>query len=370
MMSMAKGYYFSFSRNRWDPTPLIVIVVIVALAASAYAWFRADDARAAENQERIVAVALQGLRDEAASVAVAVDLPGELHSESYLLLQRSDYNRKFEEKGDWADATPGAAPGVDDFMHERVRMTKEPNEKVYPASMTKMLTALILIENIPSGDYDKTLDITRDDMDYLYNDGASVAGFEIGETVSIRDLMYGLMLPSGAECVAALTKYSAGSIEEFVGLMNEKAAEIGMTDSRFSNPVGLHDEDTYTTVSDMALLLDYAMRDERFAKILSTQQYTVAPTNKHSDGLELKSTFYQQGEIVLKDESGEILGGKTGYTSDAGQCLASYMERDGERFILVTAAAKPEDFHEEALHIDDMLTVFGALRVTRAAIES
>jgi D-alanyl-D-alanine carboxypeptidase (penicillin-binding protein 5/6) len=362
---MAKGYYFSFSRNRWDPSPLIVVVIIVVLASSAYAWFRTEDARAAEAQEKAIAVAVQGLRDEAASVTVSADLPDELHSESSILLQRSDYNRKFERKDAWASVLPGAEQGEDSFMHERVRMAKDPNETVYPASMAKMLTALILIERIAPGDYGNKLEITKDDMDYLYNDGASVAGFEIGESVRIEDLIYGLMLPSGAECVSALTKYSAGSIDAFVEIMNAKAAEIGMTGSNFSNPVGLHDEETYTTVSDMALLLDYAMRNERFAKVLSTQAYTTAPTNKHKDGLELKSTFYQQGEIVLKNDEGEILGGKTGYTGEAGQCLASYMEKGGERFILVTAAAKPEDFHDQALHIDDMLTVFGALKVTR-----
>jgi D-alanyl-D-alanine carboxypeptidase (penicillin-binding protein 5/6) len=148
--------------------------------------------------------------------------------------------------------------------------------------------------------------------------------------------------------------------------MNAKAEAIGMTSSHFSNPIGLHDEETYTTVSDMALLLDYAIRDERFAKVITTQEYTTSPTNKHRDGLKLKSTLYQQGEIVLKTDDGEILGGKTGYTSEAGQCLASYMEKGGERFILVTAAAQPKDFHKQALHISDMLAVFNALKVTHS----
>jgi D-alanyl-D-alanine carboxypeptidase (penicillin-binding protein 5/6) len=364
---MAKDYYFSFSKGRWDPTPLIVVVIIVCMAASAYAWFKAEDAAAAEDQGQAVAAALQDLRDEANAVVVTVDLPDELHSANYLLLQRSDYNRAFEAKGDWAYVTPGSEPVEDAFMHERVRMAQGPNEKIWPASMTKMLTALVLIERIPPGDYGKELEIDRDDMDYLYNDGASVAGFEIGEKVRIEDLLYGLMLPSGAECASALARYSAGGIEEFVALMNAKAEEIGMTDSRFSNPVGLHDEDTYSTVADMALLLDFALRDERFAEIIATQKHKVAPTNKHEDGLELRSTFYQQGDIVLKSADGEIFGGKTGYTDDAGQCLASYMEKGGERFILVTAAAMPEDSHERALHIEDMLSVFGALKVTRPA---
>jgi D-alanyl-D-alanine carboxypeptidase (penicillin-binding protein 5/6) len=363
---MAKDYYFSFSRGRWDPTPLIVVVIIVCMAAAAYAWFKAEDADAAEYQERAVAAALQDLRDEADSIEVSVDLPNGLHSAKYLLLQRSDYNRKFEAKDEWAYVTPGGAPPVDAFMHERVRMAQGPDEKIWPASMVKMLTALVLIERLPAEDYDKELEITKDDMDYLYNEGASVAGFEIGEKVRIEDLLYGLMLPSGAECASALAYYSAGGIEEFVALMNAKAEEIGMTDSRFSNPVGLHDENTYSTCADIAQLLDNALRDERFTRLLFTQKHTAAPTNVHEEGLELRSTFYQQGDIVLKSSDGEIFGGKTGYTDDAGQCLASYMEKGGERFILVTAAAMPEDSHERALHIEDMLSVFAALKVTRA----
>jgi D-alanyl-D-alanine carboxypeptidase (penicillin-binding protein 5/6) len=318
------------------------------------------------NQARAGAAALQDLRDEANAVVVSVDLPDGLHSANYLLIQRSDYHRKFESKDDWAYVTPEAEPEEDAFMHERVRMAREPNEKIWPASMTKMLTALVIIERTPPEDYGIELEIVRDDMDYLYNDGASVAGFEIGEKVRMEDLLYGLMLPSGAECASALARYLAGGIGEFVDLMNAKAEEIGMTDSHFSNPVGLHDEDTYSTVADMALLLDYALRDERFAGIIATQEYRTAPTNKHEDGLALRSTFYQQGDIVLRSEDGEIIGGKTGYTDDAGQCLASYMEKGGERFILVTAAAMPEDSHERALHIEDMLSVFTALKVTRA----
>jgi D-alanyl-D-alanine carboxypeptidase (penicillin-binding protein 5/6) len=364
---MAKGYYFSFSRDRWDPTPLVVAVIIVCLVAVAYGWFKSEDAKAAKAQERAVAVAWDGLRAEADSIEVSVDLPEDLSSESYILLQRSDYNRKFEGKEDWASAAPGASAPEDAFLHERVRMAKGEGEKVYPASMAKMLTAIVIIESLPSDAYSHELRITDGDMYYLYHDGASVAGFVAGESVKVEDLLYGLMLPSGAECASALAKYTAGSIEAFVDAMNAKAVAIGMTDSHFSNPVGLHDEGTYTTVSDMALLLDYAMRDERFAELISTQEHTSAPTNKHEEGLELRSTFYQQGDIALSDGNGEILGGKTGYTSEAGQCLASYMVKGGERFILVTAAARPKDFHEDALHIEDMLSVFGALKVTKKA---
>jgi D-alanyl-D-alanine carboxypeptidase (penicillin-binding protein 5/6) len=344
----------------------VVVVILVVLAATGYAWFKADDTRQAAEQKRAVAAAVQDLRDEAASVGVTINLPSALKSKSYILLQRSDYNRKFERKEQWANVQPGEEPVADAFMHERIRLSKAANIEVYPASMTKMLTTLVFVERIPAGDYDKEIEITQDDMKYLYEDGASVAGFEIGEKVKIGDLLYGVMLPSGAECTAALADYVAGGQDEFVELMNERAQAIGMNASSFSNPIGLHDDETYTTVSDMALLLDYAIRNDRFYEIITTQVHRTDATNKHPDGLKLTSTLYQQGDITLKTSEGEILGGKTGYTSQAGQCLASYMEKGGERFILVTAAAMPEDFHKQALHIKDMLSVFDALEVTRS----
>ncbi|MDR0519655.1 MAG: serine hydrolase [Clostridiales Family XIII bacterium] len=364
---MARNYYFSFGRSRWDPTPLIVAVMVVVLGAVMYAYFKADEVKAEENQQRAVAAAMENLRAEADSVKVAVDLPSGMKSRNYILLQISAYNRKFESSDTWVDAQEGAQPVPDAFMHGRIRMAKDANSQIYPASMTKMLTALVFIERISPDDYGKELQITKEDMDYLFDDGASVAGFSVGEKVKIEDLIYGVMLPSGSECTSALARYTAGGQEKFIDLMNAKAESIGMGASHFSNPIGLHDDDTYTTVSDMALLLDYAIRDKRFLKVISTQEYTTSPTNMHPDGLTLKNTLYQQGKIDMKSDDGEIIGGKTGFTDEAGQCLASYMVKGGEEFILVTAAAKPADFHTEALHVRDMLDVFNSLEVTRGA---
>jgi D-alanyl-D-alanine carboxypeptidase (penicillin-binding protein 5/6) len=363
---MAKGYYFSFGHKRWDPTPLWVLISVIVIVAVAFLFMRAEDSKGKDAQKQVVAEAVASLRAEAAAVGVSVDLPEALNSESYLLLQRSDYNKKFEGKDQWADATSGAKQTQDAFQHNRVRMEKAPNKKIYPASMIKVLTALVLVERLKDSDYDETLTLSDANFVYLYEDGASIAGFERGEVVKIKDLVYGVLVPSGSECTAALADYVAGGQDAFVALMNEKAQSIGMTDSHFTNPVGLHDEDNYTTVSDIALLLDYAMRDERFAEVFTTQDYTTSGTNKHPDGLNLRSTLYQKQGVTLSGADGSILGGKTGYTSDAGQCLASYMVKNGERFILVTAAAMPEDFHEQALHVDDMLNVFDHLKVTRS----
>jgi D-alanyl-D-alanine carboxypeptidase (penicillin-binding protein 5/6) len=113
------------------------------------------------------------------------------------------------------------------------------------------------------------------------------------------------------------------------------------------------------------MVLDYSLRNKTFYDIFTTQNYSVPATNKHSDGLELKSTLYQQDNIQLKYPDGEILGGKTGYTDEAGQCLASYMIKNEERFISVTAGAHPANFRTTAAHVEDMLRIYSGITVTR-----
>lgn len=122
-------------------------------------------------------------------------------------------------------------------------------ERMYPASMTKLMTALVAYEQIPDLQTKVTLDSAM--FDPLYEEGASMAGFSAGEEVTAEDLLYGVLLPSGAECCIGLAEYVSGSEEAFVELMNQKAAELGMNQTHFCNPTGLHDENHYTTVSDL-----------------------------------------------------------------------------------------------------------------------
>jgi D-alanyl-D-alanine carboxypeptidase (penicillin-binding protein 5/6) len=141
--------------------------------------------------------------------------------------------------------------------------------------------------------------------------------------------------------------------------MNQKAAELGMHDTHFTNATGLHDENHYTTVKDMAVLLSYALRNDEFREIFTSFRHTTKPTNKHPVGITFYSTMFEnlKGTNIT---GGEVLGGKTGYTDEAGLCLASLAKTGGKEYILVTAGARG-DHKSEQYNITDALAVYNSL---------
>lgn len=186
-----------------------------------------------------------------------------------------------------------------------------------------------------------------------------MAGFKPGEVVAIRDLLYGALLPSGAECCETLARLVSGTEADFVALMNQKAAELGMTSTHFCNPTGLHDPEHVSTVRDISTLLREAVRNETFRKILTTERYTIQPTNLHPKGFTVTNTLLRElnGDEI---RTGKILGGKTGYTSEAGLCLASIAEVKEKEYLLVTAGALGN--HEtEQYHIEDAIKTYRQL---------
>lgn len=218
---------------------------------------------------------------------------------------------------------------------------KNGSERIYPASMTKVLTLIVAYEHVK--DLNDTFTFDFDIVNDAYVAGASVAGFTTGETVTIRDLLYGTVLPSGADATTALAQYIAGDEVAFAALMNQKAEEIGMKNSHFVTASGLHDDNHYSTCEDMALALKYAIATPEMREILGTYTYTTTKTPEHPDGIMLFSTMYTK---MKGDEAGEVYvqGGKTGYTPEAHNCLASFAARcqseDSDittpQFILVT----------------------------------
>lgn len=182
-----------------------------------------------------------------------------------------------------------------------------------------------------------------------------MAGFRPDETATVRDLLYGVLLPSGAECCEALAREVSGSEEAFVELMNQKAAALGMASTHFCNPTGLHDPEHVSTVRDMAVLLRAAMQNEMFRTIFATARYTVPPTNLHPDGFTMESTFWSELDGT-ELRRGKFLGGKTGYTSAAGLCLASAAEVKGKTYLMVTAGAQG-NHDTEPYHVDDAVNV-------------
>lgn len=212
--------------------------------------------------------------------------------------------------------------------------SKKGDEVIYPASMTKVLTVLVAIEQISN--LDKTINMSYDYYETLYAQDASRAGFEPGEEAKIRDLLYGALLPSGAECCMELAIQAAGSESAFADLMNQKVQELGLTQSHFTNCTGLHNDDQYTTPHEMAKILQAALNNSTFREVFTTHYYTVDPTSVHPDGFTFWSSMFKnmQADTVI---GGEIKGGKTGYTNAAGYCLASMAEIEGREYIQVTA---------------------------------
>ena len=235
--------------------------------------------------------------------------------------------------------------------------SRDADAVLYPASLTKIMTVLLAAESLP--DLDAPVTLEDDIFPPLWQANASLAGFAAGETVPVRDLLYGALLPSGAECSVTLACSAAGDEQTFVQRMNQRAAALGMQDTHFCNATGLQDPAHVSTVRDIALLLDAALDSETFRQVFTARQYTTAATDAHPDGILLQSSMF----AALDGEStgrAVLLGGKTGYTSEAGQCLASLAELDGQEYILVTAGA-PGDHSTAPLHVQDAVTVYTRL---------
>nr|WP_256311448.1 D-alanyl-D-alanine carboxypeptidase [Tissierella carlieri] len=238
-----------------------------------------------------------------------------------------------------------------------VMMEKKSEERIYPASLTKIMTAIVAIENLP--DLKEEIKLTNSTFEGLYEANASMAGFQAHENVRAIDLLYGVMLPSGAECCIGLADEIAGSEQKFAEMMNQKAVDLGMNNTHFENTTGLHDEDHYTTVKDLAILLNHALENDTFREIFTSSRHTSQSTNKHPDGITFYSTMFKNLDTPNVMD-GKILGGKTGYTDMAGLCLASLAKVGEEEYILITAGAKGDN-RSEQFNISDALTVYNSL---------
>lgn len=213
------------------------------------------------------------------------------------------------------------------------------NDIIYPASMTKVMTVIIACENV--SDFSVKYQMKAEQIRKAANQGASMAGFWAGDLVTIKDLLYGTILPSGAEAAYALADYVAGSEEKYAALMNKKAHEIGMTLTNFTNVTGLHSDDHYSTVRDIAIMMEYAMNIPMVKEVMSAVTYTT------THGKNLKSVVFNKTDYKHQQyDNGVIMvAGKSGYTPEAAYCLATYYEdRSGNRYILVTSLCSSGNF--------------------------
>ena len=224
-----------------------------------------------------------------------------------------------------------------DLENNTILAQRDASAIINPASMTKILTVLVAAENIGEENLEDTFTITIDITDYSYRNDCSNVGFDVGETVTVRDLLYGTILPSGGDAALGLASYVAGSQEAFVAMMNEKLEELGLSKTaHFTNCIGLYDEEHYCTVYDMAMILESALDNELCREVLSAHTYTTSETQQHPEGITISNWFLRR--IEDKDTGGEVVCGKTGYVVQSGNCAASYgIDNAGKGYICVTA---------------------------------
>lgn len=211
---------------------------------------------------------------------------------------------------------------------------------ISPASMTKVLTVLVAAEHVTEGELDDPFTMTLEITDYAYVNDCSAVGFLDEEVITVRDLFYGTVLPSGGDAAVGLATYVAGSHEAFVELMNEKLKALGLSDTaHFTNCVGLYDKNHYCTVYDMAVIMRAAMENEMCREFLSARKYTTTPTEQHPEGITISNWFLRR--IEDKETGGTVIGAKTGYVVQSKNCGVSYATCGVNEtpYICVTAGA-------------------------------
>lgn len=202
------------------------------------------------------------------------------------------------------------------------------------------MTAICIIEH--ATDLDQSVTVPQNIFFEIEQNNLAVAGLMPGEKISYWDLLHGIILPSGADATLTAALGICEDEQSFVEIMNEKAAQLGMTATHFANSTGLDAIGHYSTIKDMMILLEYALKNDSFYQIFTSLNYQGSATNRHPEGNYFTSSMISRGES-LELSKGNIIGGKTGYTPKAGLCLASLAEIDGEEYLLIIAGCKGSD---------------------------
>ncbi len=315
-----------FRLLRAGAAAMLVVLIVYGIALNGFGQIGNDRADTALNT---VGAAETSVASAEQTASAAVTEKTQMQPETMPALIYPEKNKNTVVFGEEYDVKNAVLINADE---NSIIAAKDYRMRMYPASLTKVMTLIVAVENIEDLQ-DKVL-ITDDMVTPYVEQGASLAGFLPGETASVKDLLYGMILPSGADAALAVAEYVAGSEDKFVALMNEKGREMGLYATHFTNVVGLHDSDHYSTAEDMAMILKYAVGNETCRKILSTEDYKVKKTEQHPEGLSFKSTLFSR---MYGDEMPgvRIMGGKTGYTEKAGNCLETFAEIGGQTYILV-----------------------------------
>ncbi|MCR5098495.1 MAG: D-alanyl-D-alanine carboxypeptidase [Lachnospiraceae bacterium] len=231
-----------------------------------------------------------------------------------------------------------------------VLFEKNADEIHYPASITKLLTGLIAVEN---SEPDEIVTFSREAVAESYGGTSSIAR-DVGEKMTMEQCLYGMMLESANECAYAIGEHIGGDMDHFVSMMNTRARELGCTNTHFTNPNGLPDEEHVTTARDMAIIGRAVINNERIARIVGTKTYVIPPTNKHEDETYLNNhhsmlNYYHTSRYLYDG----CLGGKTGYTVAANNTLVTFARRDNMTLVCCVMQADRPNHYEDTVNLFD-----------------
>ncbi len=221
------------------------------------------------------------------------------------------------------------------------------DEQIYPASLTKVMTMMVTLDY--TYDIDTELTVTTADLAGLIEANASVAGLSVGDTITIKEALYGLILESGADCANLLKRYVEEQGYDFIELMNEKASDLGMTSTHFANVTGLHDDENYTTLSDLAKLFRYALNNDNAYAVLTTMYF-------EEGGYYFESTLSSLADAGT--DSYTVLGGKTGFIYESHLNIFAVVRSDeGEIYLIIMAGADEEGEDGYQSHYRDVMDI-------------
>ena len=213
--------------------------------------------------------------------------------------------------------------------------SRNAKERIVPASMTKVMTVLVAANHLTEEQLNEVIPLSHEAVDYSYAGGGSTSGFVEDEEVTVRDLFYGTILPSGGDAAAQLAIYVAGDVDSFVTMMNEEAKTLGLEDTHFTNPVGFHSDEHYSTPYDISIIMMAALDNPLCKEVLTTKVYNSTATNVNPEGITISNWFLRK--IEDQDLGGEIEGAKTGFVNESGNCAVSSMiSSSGTEYICCT----------------------------------
>lgn len=273
-------------------------------------------------------------------------------------IDNSEINKTVETSGELNDEPKinSRSAVVIDRKSKAVIYGKNENIKKAMASTTKIMTAMVVIQNT---NLNNTVEISKKSA----GTGGSRLGLKVGDKITVKDLLYGLLLRSGNDCAVALAEYVAGSVQEFSNLMNQNAQMLGLNNTHFVTPHGLDEEEHYTTAYELAVLTDYALNNEVFAQIVNTKSYTI---NINENTKTLNNTNELLGNL------NGVYGVKTGFTNGAGRCLVTSIKRGNLDIICVVLGAdtKKDRTRDSAKLIEYTFNKYEEINISEKVKES